>query len=86
MPAPERPAAPAPPRRAGWHIAGSVAAWGLPLATAIVAMPFLWRTLGRDGYGVYILAAGYAGLAGALLLLALGKWFGRRRASAVDEA
>lgn len=67
MSAPDSHAAPAPqPRRAGWHIAGSIAAWALPLVTAIVAMPFLWRTLGRDGYGVYILAAGYAGLAGSL--------------------
>lgn len=67
MSAPESSAAPAPTsRRTGWHIAGSVGAWALPLATAIAAMPFLLRTLGRDGYGVYILAAGYAGLAGSL--------------------
>ncbi len=67
MPAPDDLAAPAaPPRSAGWHIAGSIAAWALPLLTTIVAMPLLWRSLGRDGYGVYILAAGYAGLAGSL--------------------
>lgn len=39
-----------------------MAAWALPIATAIVAMPFLLRSLGRDGYGAYILAGGYAAL------------------------
>ncbi|MEZ5316629.1 MAG: oligosaccharide flippase family protein [Vicinamibacterales bacterium] len=54
------------PRLAGWHIAGNIGAWALPLLATIVAMPFLWRLLGRDGYGLYVLAAGYAALAGSL--------------------
>ena len=54
-----------PSRRAGWHVAGGIAAWAFPLVTSIVAMPLLWRALGRDGFGVYVLAAGYAALAGS---------------------
>lgn len=54
-----------PSRRTVWHIGANVAAWALPLAVAIVAIPLLWRALGQEGYGVYILAIGYGALAGS---------------------